>query len=124
MYTFMQGMAKLCDFGWSIYEAKNFRSTICGTPLYLPPEILKGKKYNEKIDVWAIGTLCHEMATGRNPFGIKRQEELGKIVKESFEMKAGSPDLKNFVSFILKKEPEGRPTAEMLLKHPFIEKYG
>ena len=39
-------------------------------------------------------------------------------------MKAGSPDLKNFVSFILKKEPEGRPTADVLLKHPFIEKYG
>ena len=70
----MQGMAKICDFGWSVYEPSSFRSTICGTPLYLSPEILKGKRYCKKIDVWAIGTLAHEMATGKNPFGIKRQE--------------------------------------------------
>ncbi len=43
---FIQGMAKICDFGWSIYEPKEFRTTICGTPLYLSPEALIGKKYN------------------------------------------------------------------------------
>ena len=77
-------MAKLCDFGWSVYETKNFRSTICGTPLYLSPETLKGTKYNSKIDIWAIGTLTHEMATGKNPFGIKKESELTKIVKQNF----------------------------------------
>ena len=68
--VFTCGMAKICDFGWSVYDNKNFRSTICGTPLYFSPQILKGKKYNEKIDVWAVGTIVHEMATGTNPFGI------------------------------------------------------
>lgn len=66
-------MAKICDFGWATYESKNLRSTICGTPLYLPPEILKGKKYNSKIDIWAIGTLAHEIAVGDSPFGIKKR---------------------------------------------------
>jgi len=36
--SLFQGMAKICDFGWSVYEPKdNFRSTLCGTPLYLSP---------------------------------------------------------------------------------------
>ena len=71
---FTCGMAKICDFGWSVYEPQGLTFDYLWTPLYLSPEVLKGKKYTDKIDVWAIGTLCHEMATGRNPFGIMHQE--------------------------------------------------
>jgi serine/threonine protein kinase len=60
----IQGIPKFCDFGWSVYCPKEFRSTLCGTPLYLSPEILRGESYNEKIDTWAIGTLAYEMLTG------------------------------------------------------------
>ena len=76
----MKGTAKICDFGWSVYCPKEVRSTLCGTPLYLSPEILKGNKYNEKIDIWALGTLCYEIFTNDSPFKIKRKEELSKIV--------------------------------------------
>jgi serine/threonine protein kinase len=64
------------------------------------------------------------MATGKNPFGIKNHQELSKIVKDDFEMKRGSPELKSFITFILRKDPSHRPTGEVLLKHPFITKYG
>jgi serine/threonine protein kinase len=73
-------MAKICDFGWSVYEPKEFRKTLCGTPLYLSPEILQGKRYNEKIDIWALGTLAHELFTNKNPFGIVNREDLSKII--------------------------------------------
>jgi serine/threonine-protein kinase ULK/ATG1 len=59
----MQGMAKICDFGWAIYEPQGLRTTICGTPLYLAPEMLRGKGYDSKIDLWALGTLTHELLT-------------------------------------------------------------
>lgn len=77
-------MAKICDFGWSIHNPKGLRSTLCGTPLYLPPEMLKGEKYDEKIDMWAIGTLAHELVTGKTPFGITKKEELRMIVDKNF----------------------------------------
>jgi aurora kinase len=44
------------------------RNTYCGTFDYAPPEILEGKDYNEKVDLWSIGVLVFEMLTGKAPF--------------------------------------------------------
>lgn len=38
-------------------------------------------------------------------------------------MATGSPELRSFVGFVLKKNPAKRPDADTMLKHPFIEKY-
>jgi aurora kinase len=54
----IQGLVKICDFGWSI-SSKAMRHTFCGTPLYVSPELLKKKSYNNKIDVWSIGVLTY-----------------------------------------------------------------
>lgn len=59
---------------------EELRSTYCGTPLYLPPEIIKGQKYDEKVDLWAIGILAYELLIGKSPFDIYEQEDLYKIV--------------------------------------------
>lgn len=48
----------MCDFGWAVYKKAELRSTICGTPLYLPPEIMNGDKYDEKVDLWALGVMA------------------------------------------------------------------
>lgn len=54
-----QGVAKLCDLGWSVKADHNLRSTMCGTPIYASPELLSGQPYNEKNDLWAIGILAY-----------------------------------------------------------------
>jgi len=63
-----QGTVKLCDFGWAVCRGTELRSTFCGTPLYVSPEILKGQLYDEKIDLWAIGILTYELLFGTIPF--------------------------------------------------------
>lgn len=50
---------KLCDLGWSVHTKSKFRETLCGTPLYASPELLQGGKYNEKIDLWALGIMAY-----------------------------------------------------------------
>lgn len=70
-FSVSQGMAKICDLGWSVYCPKEFRSTLCGTPLYLSPEMLAGRNYNKKVDIWAIGAIAHELITASDPFKIK-----------------------------------------------------
>jgi serine/threonine protein kinase len=79
-------VVKLCDFGWSVYLDNKLRSTFCGTPLYVCPEILKGKEYDEKIDIWSLGIMMYEMAVGENPFKITKEEELIKIVKDEISI--------------------------------------
>lgn len=85
--------------------------------------MLIGKAYNKKVDIWALGSIAHELATSKDPFQIKHSDDLAKIINDDFEMATGSPELRSFVGFVLKKNPAKRPDADTMLKHPFIEKY-
>jgi serine/threonine protein kinase len=60
-------MGSLCPkivFGYLFSK----RITFCGTLDYVPPEILNGEYYDEKVDIWSLGVLIYEMATGKAPF--------------------------------------------------------
>jgi len=69
-----EGVVKVCDFGWSVYRGSQLRTTFCGTPLYLSPEILMGNSYDESVDIWTLGIMLYEMVIGGSPFGITRSE--------------------------------------------------
>ena len=61
---------KLGDLGL----AKNFstrnemKATMCGTPLYMAPEVIQGRPYTYKADIWSLGTLLFQILTGQLPF--------------------------------------------------------
>jgi len=57
---------KIADFGWC--ARGNDWTTFCGTPCTLAPEIISGKAYDKRVDVWAIGLMLFEMLTGCFPF--------------------------------------------------------
>ncbi len=61
------GIAKLCDFGWSAV-VQSVRSTFCGTLDYAPPEIIERKSYDCTVDLWSIGILAYELLVGKAPF--------------------------------------------------------
>jgi serine/threonine protein kinase len=72
------GHAKLADFGMckeGIYHPST-TATFCGTPDYISPEIVKGKRYSYSVDFWSLGVLSYEMLTGQSPFSGESEEEL------------------------------------------------
>lgn len=75
---------KICDFGWSI-STNVMRGTFCGTPLYVSPQLLKKKRYNNKIDVWSVGILTYELLFGRVPFEIQTEKDFVKIVEDEIK---------------------------------------
>ena len=77
-------MAKLCDFGWAV-RTPDMRDTLCGTPLYSSPELIKNEHYDRKIDIWSIGVMTYEFIYGKGPFGIKSRDDLYNVVEKEVE---------------------------------------
>ena len=51
---------KLADFGLS--RAQVDLTTMCGSPVYLAPEVWRGKKYTPVVDIWSLGVVAFECA--------------------------------------------------------------
>tara|TARA_Y100000741_G_scaffold341104_1_gene303137 strand:+ start:53 stop:1144 length:1092 start_codon:yes stop_codon:yes gene_type:complete len=60
---------KLCDFGFAReFKDTLLTETICGSPLYMAPEILNNHKYNIKSDIWSLGIIMYEMFMKDHPY--------------------------------------------------------
>ena len=74
---------QIVDFGFAKYVSdKTF--TLCGTPLYLPPEVILNRGHNWGADHWSLGVLTFEMLAGYTPFykeGMDQMELFRAIVK-------------------------------------------
>lgn len=53
---------KIADFGFARHLASaDLAQTLCGTPLYMAPEIMQYKQYDAKADLWSVGAVLYEM---------------------------------------------------------------
>ena len=70
-------MLKIADFGFArSLPSTSLAETLCGSPLYMAPEILRYEKYDAKADLWSVGTVLYEMVVGRPPFRATNHVEL------------------------------------------------
>ena len=118
--------AYLTDFGWSNYMSKfERRITVCGTPLYLPPEMIEHIGQDESADIWCIGVLLFESISGVTPF---EGNDVDTVISNISKLKINwpknmDPDAKDLISKILKLKGKERLTIEEILNHKFFNKY-
>lgn len=60
---------------------QNYAQTMLGSPLNMAPEILAGREYTSKADIWSIGVCFHEMLFGKSPYTARNIVELLSKIK-------------------------------------------
>ncbi|KAF3187354.1 serine/threonine protein kinase psk1 [Orbilia oligospora] len=126
-----QGHLLLTDFGLSKVAEDGARcKSLSGTPEYMAPEVLEGKTYGFEVDWWSLGALLFDLLTGSPPFpGQNNKQILNKINKTKLKLPFYlSPDAKDLLTRLLRKEPTKRLGYKMpqdlatIQKHRFFRK--
>ena len=120
-------MLKLADFGFAKVLPKTaLAETLCGSPLYMAPEILKYEKYDASADLWSVGAVIYELCVGKPPFRAANHIELLRTIEMSKDVirfprePVVSKDIQGIISALLKKSPVERISFEQFLDHPLI----
>ena len=128
----MKAKAKLIDFGISCYTKKGLAYTALGNPAGMSPIILNAfhkneqytQGYDEKADIWALGSLCYELLFGHNAFNSESFDELVKKVENgTYNIPTNlSKEVVSFLNGMLQYDPKRRYSASQLANHPFLTK--
>lgn len=123
--TKVRFFAKISDFGLStILDSTTSQLSICGTPLYSAPQLLKRRGYSYKVDVWALGIMCYELLMGKTPFhSYEMQELLNKINEGRYILQTQEPvsiECALFLTQCLQANESERISMQDLMNHPFL----
>ncbi|XP_077229245.1 phosphoenolpyruvate carboxylase kinase 1-like [Tasmannia lanceolata] len=122
---------KLADFGSAdcLHEDRSMRE-IVGTPYYVAPEVISGRDYNEKVDVWSAGVILYIMLAGIPPFyGESASEIFEAVLRGNLRFPTRifhsvSPSARDLIRRMLCKDVSRRFSAEQVLRHRWITSGG
>ena len=111
-----KGYLKITDFGISCYKEKLDKKDDSGTPAYMAPETIKGKKQDYSVDFYSLGVVGYEVMKGIVPYDSNDREEIKKMMKNDEIHLTKKDKLKttysefclDFINRLLEKDPEER----------------
>jgi len=130
------GSVQVADFGVSGSVKEQLRTTLCGSPCWMAPEVMlrawpQGREqssgYDSSVDIWSLGITALELAKGRPPFSEFAPSRVFSMVVQNpppaleDSKRKFTSSFKDFVSLCLQKDPSKRPSASKLLKHKFFK---
>uniref|UniRef100_A0A6V3Q445 non-specific serine/threonine protein kinase n=1 Tax=Lotharella globosa TaxID=91324 RepID=A0A6V3Q445_9EUKA len=136
-----RGSIRIADFGlsrvmpklkgedwWSILAPPKYAMSICGTDLYMAPEVLNEEPYGKAADVWSLGVVILELSMGSllddTPTGKTRAAYLEELIsnKVRTDLICLNP-LRSLIRNMLTKSAAERPSMARVLKNPLISAF-
>ena len=131
----LKATIKIIDFGFATHLGKaNLRYSTLGSPINMDPILLKKLAaqnsaanligYDEKADIWSLGTVCYEMLIGQGVFNAENMIELIKKVENgNYHVPLNlSKEVVSFLNGMLQYSAKNRLSAEELSRHHFLTK--
>ncbi|XP_073000292.1 serine/threonine-protein kinase ATG1t isoform X1 [Typha latifolia] len=119
---------KIADFGLSRFVPPGeYVDTVCGSPLYMAPEVMLFQKYDDKVDMWSIGVILFELLNGYPPFSGRSNVQLLQNIKSSRSlpfsrliMPSLHSDSVDMCNRLLCSNPVNRLSFDAFYHHKFI----
>ncbi|KAM4627850.1 serine/threonine-protein kinase ULK2 isoform 2-T2 [Polymixia lowei] len=118
---------KIADFGFARYLQSNMMAaTLCGSPMYMAPEVIMSQNYDAKADLWSIGTVIYQCLVGKPPFQANSPQDLRMFYEKNKNLqpiipRETSPHLGDLLLGLLQRNQKDRMDFDMFFSHPFLE---
>uniref|UniRef100_A0A4W6FL54 non-specific serine/threonine protein kinase n=1 Tax=Lates calcarifer TaxID=8187 RepID=A0A4W6FL54_LATCA len=118
---------KIADFGFARHlQTNTMAATLCGSPMYMAPEVIMSQNYDAKADLWSIGTIVYQCLTGKAPFHASTPQELRLFYESNRTLlpsipKETSSNLRHLLLGLLQRNHKERISFDEFFHHPFLE---
>ncbi|XP_010788130.1 serine/threonine-protein kinase ULK1 isoform X3 [Notothenia coriiceps] len=118
---------KIADFGFARYLQNNMMAaTLCGSPMYMAPEVIMSQTYDAKADLWSIGTIVFQCLIGKAPFQASSPQDLRMFYEKNKTLSPNIPretssHLRHLLLGLLQRNHKDRMDFDEFFSHPFLE---
>nr|XP_056721242.1 serine/threonine-protein kinase ULK2 [Euleptes europaea] len=118
---------KIADFGFARYLQSNMMAaTLCGSPMYMAPEVIMSQHYDAKADLWSIGTVIYQCLVGKPPFQANSPQDLRMFYEKNRNLIPSIPRetsayLADLLLSLLQRNQKDRMDFDAFFGHPFLD---
>ncbi|XP_030316295.1 serine/threonine-protein kinase ULK1 isoform X3 [Calypte anna] len=118
---------KIADFGFARYLQNNMMAaTLCGSPMYMAPEVIMSQHYDAKADLWSIGTIIYQCLTGKAPFQASSPQDLRLFYEKNKMLMPNIPretssHLRQLLLGLLQRNHKDRMDFDEFFHHAFLD---
>ncbi|KAF4527920.1 hypothetical protein B566_EDAN011311 [Ephemera danica] len=119
---------KIADFGFARFLQDGvMAATLCGSPMYMAPEVIMSLQYDAKADLWSLGTIVFQCLTGKAPFQAQTPQALKTFYEKNANLAPKIPsgtsqELAELLMGLLRRNARDRMDFDHFFSHPFLKK--
>ena len=118
---------KIADFGFARFLQDGvMAATLCGSPMYMAPEVIMSLQYDAKADLWSLGTIVFQCLTGKAPFQAQTPQALKQFYEKNARLAPRIPSgtsqlFTHLLVNLLKRDAKDRIDFDAFSTHPFLQ---